>query len=80
MPRQLRELFVHILTNNTVADPLKLWTENWKSMSEDIVYNRRRLTNNSTLHLTNNEIQNWSLAGTFYQPKCLRTNIIYNVV
>lgn len=80
MPRQLRELFVHILTNNTVADPLRLWTENWKSMSEDIVYNRRRLTNNSTLHLTNDEIQNWSLAGTFMKPKCLRIrNIVYNV-
>lgn len=66
MPRQLRELFVHILTNNTVADPLRLWTEHWKIMSEDILYNRRILTNNHTLQLSDSEIQNWCLAGTYF--------------
>lgn len=61
--RQLRELFVHILTNNTVADPLRLCVEHWRSMSEDVLYNRRRLTKNSSLELTDTEIQNWCLAG-----------------
>lgn len=64
MPRQLRELFVHILTNNTVVDPLKLWIEHWKSMSEDMLYNKQRHTNNYTLELSDIEIQNWCLAGT----------------
>lgn len=27
MPRQLRQLFVFILANNQVADPLKLWKQ-----------------------------------------------------
>lgn len=65
MPRQLRELFVHILTNNTVDDPLRLWTEHWKSMSEDILYIRKRLTSNSSLRLIDSEIQNWCLAGIY---------------
>ena len=34
----IRELFVHILTNNSVADPSKLWEQNWKPVSDDILY------------------------------------------
>lgn len=66
MPRQLRELFVYILTNNTVGDPLTLWQEHWKCMSDDILYTRRRVTNNSALQLSDSEMQNWCLAGTFF--------------
>ena len=63
MPSQLRELFVHILSNNTVADPLRLWEKHWESMSEDILYSRRRLTNNMELRLSRSEIRNIALAG-----------------
>ncbi|XP_074352599.1 uncharacterized protein LOC141691739 [Apium graveolens] len=62
MPRQLRQLFVHILSNNQVADPLKLWERHWESMSEDILLIRRRITNNNELHLNQSDIQNFCLA------------------
>lgn len=37
MPYQLRQLFVFILSNNQVADPLKLWQEHWKAMADDVL-------------------------------------------
>lgn len=66
MPKQLRELFVHILTNNSVADPLRLWQNHCHSMSEDILLNIRRLTNNDTLQLSESEIQNLTLTGIIF--------------
>lgn len=63
MPAQLRELFVHILTNNTVADPLRLWQSHWKGMSEDILYGRRQITNNPNLQLSEAELHNLTLSG-----------------
>lgn len=68
MSRQLIELFVHILTNNFVADPLRLWQQHSKSMSEYIFYNRRRLINIAALQLSDSEIQNWTLANTLGLP------------
>lgn len=61
MPRQLRELFVHILSNNQVADPSKLWDQHWESLSEDILYNRSRVTNNLNLQLSQSDIKNLCL-------------------
>ncbi|XP_074351681.1 uncharacterized protein LOC141690818 [Apium graveolens] len=61
MPRQLWQLFVQILSNNQVADPLKLWEKYWESMSEDILLTRRRITNNNELHLNRSDIQNFAL-------------------
>lgn len=63
MPHQLRQLFVFILSNNQVADPFKLWEQNWKDMSDDILYSRRRLTGNNNLHLAVSDIKNYTLAG-----------------
>ncbi|XP_074365252.1 uncharacterized protein LOC141706381 [Apium graveolens] len=62
MPRQLRKLFVHILSNNQVADLLKLWEKHWESMSEDILLTRRRIINNNELHLNQSDIHNFALA------------------
>ncbi|XP_074366848.1 uncharacterized protein LOC141707539 [Apium graveolens] len=62
MPCQLRQLFVHISSNNQVADPLKLWEKHWESMFEDILLIRRRNTNNNELYLNQSDIQNFSLA------------------
>ena len=61
----IRELFVHILTNNSVADPSKLWEQNWKPVSDDILYKRRLDWNNLTLQLSEMDIYNYTLAGMF---------------
>lgn len=63
MPRQLHELFVHIIPNNSVADPLRLWRKHCHSMSEDVLLNTRRLTNNDNLQLSESEIHNLTLTG-----------------
>lgn len=65
MPCQLRHHFVHILSNNQIADPRKLWQEHWSSMSEDILYSRRRLSSKNDLQLRESDIQNLSFAGIF---------------
>ncbi|XP_074364503.1 uncharacterized protein LOC141705465 [Apium graveolens] len=63
MPQQLRQLFVFIFSNNQVADPLKLWEQHWKSMSDDVLYNRRRLTSNTNMQLADSDIKNFTLAA-----------------
>ena len=63
MPFQLRSMFVHILTNCPVADPLKLWTDNWKLLSEDIEYNKRKISGNQNLNLSDADLENYTLAG-----------------
>lgn len=77
MPRQLRELFVHILSNNQVADPMKLWEKHWQSMSEDILYSKRKMTNNINLQLSDSDIQNICLTGMFLFSHCLSISIFY---
>ncbi|XP_074352042.1 uncharacterized protein LOC141691202 [Apium graveolens] len=62
MPYQPRQLFVFILSNNQVADPLKLWTEHWKALSDDVLYSRRKSTGNIYLQLSESDIQNITLA------------------
>lgn len=62
-PKQLRQLFVHILSNCQVSDPLKLWKDHWERMSEDILYDRRKLTNNPELRLSEHQIWNLTLSG-----------------
>ncbi|XP_074363228.1 uncharacterized protein LOC141703684 [Apium graveolens] len=62
MPFQLRSMFVHILTNCPVADPLKLWTDNWKFLSHDILYNKRKKSGNVELKLSDADLENYKLA------------------
>ena len=71
-PHQLREMFVNILANCSVTDPLKLWEAHWKCLSDDIVLNRRRVTENNTLQLSDTDIQSYALAGIIYS-----FNILY---
>lgn len=67
MPYLLRQLFVFILSNNQVADPLRLWNQHWKSMSDDVLYSRRRKAGNLSLQLSDSDIQNITLASkTFF--------------
>lgn len=64
-PSQIRALFVHILTNCPVADPRKMWNENWTYMSDDILYSRRKKSGNIELTLSEYEVENYALAGNF---------------
>lgn len=66
MPRQLRELFVHILSNNQIADPLRLWEQHWVSMSEDILFSKRKLADNVHLQLSESELRNITLSGLLF--------------
>lgn len=75
MPSQLRQLFVHIISNNQVADPLRLWEQHRVSMVDDILYTRRQKANNMSLQLDESEIYNFTLTGitliiscSFQQP------------
>lgn len=63
MPCQLRELFVHIISNNQVADPLRLQEQHQVSMSDDILYSRRQMANNMNLQLDKAEIYSLTLTG-----------------
>lgn len=64
-PQQLRSMFVHILTNCPVADPLKLWQNHWTSMSDDILYSKRKVLKNEELTLSIIDLENYTLAGSF---------------
>lgn len=63
MPYQIRSLFVHIIVNYKVSDVYDLWITHWRSMSEDILVKRRNLTSTPNLELTDQELQNYTLAG-----------------
>ncbi|PIA60444.1 hypothetical protein AQUCO_00300153v1 [Aquilegia coerulea] len=47
--------------SNAISDPLDLWKKNWQDLSDDILYRRRKLTNNPNLQMTIEEIQNAAL-------------------
>lgn len=63
MPIQLRQLFVYIIVNCQVRDVLQLWHSHWRCLSDDIEYQRRRLTGNCDLKLMDTQIQFYALAG-----------------
>lgn len=71
MPHQIRALFVHILTNCPVSDPLTLWKRHWQCMSEDLLYFRRKLTRNDSLHLSQSQLENYTLAGIYILVKII---------
>lgn len=60
-PQQLRELFVMLLVHCEVSSPRKLWNAFWKFMSEDIVYQQRRLLNFADYDITDLELQTYTL-------------------
>ncbi|XP_074357752.1 uncharacterized protein LOC141697344 [Apium graveolens] len=62
MPTQIRAMFVNILENCSVSDPLALWEKHWPALSEDVLYIRRKISDNIHLTLSEYEIQNYALA------------------
>lgn len=66
MPQQLRAMFVHMLTNCPIAAPHKLWDDHWKSMSDDVLYKRRKAASDNSLSLSDEEIKFFSLAGKIF--------------
>lgn len=67
MPFQLRAMFVNILVYCSVTDPLGLWEAHWLCLSDDVLYNRRKLMKNNNLSLSEYQIKNYALAGLFKQ-------------
>ncbi|XP_042059616.1 uncharacterized protein LOC121804142 [Salvia splendens] len=58
----LRLLFVSLLTSESISRPDFVWRSCWKYLSEDVLYNRRKLTNYPGMILSDDEIQNFALA------------------
>ncbi|XP_074337283.1 uncharacterized protein LOC141674478 [Apium graveolens] len=48
-------------SNRKIADPLKLWTDNWKFLSNDILYNKRKKSGNVELKLSDVDLENYTL-------------------
>ncbi|KAL8111989.1 hypothetical protein AgCh_019622 [Apium graveolens] len=62
MPTKIRAMFVNILANYFVSGPLALWEKYWPALSDDILYIRRKISDNIHLTLSEYEIQNYALA------------------
>lgn len=58
---QLRDLFVTILIFCEVTSPLKLWEQNWESLSEDILYKKRKHFMFPGLQLSDEQKKNYCL-------------------
>lgn len=66
LAHQLREIFVNILVYCSVSDPLRLWDAHWRCISDDIILMRRKISQNDQLQLSDNDIQNYALAGNIF--------------
>jgi hypothetical protein len=42
----LRKMFASLLMSNSMSDPLNVWEQLWETLSDGILYQRRRLLNN----------------------------------
>ncbi|XP_074327785.1 uncharacterized protein LOC141665699 [Apium graveolens] len=62
MPIQIWAMFVNILAYCSVSDPLALWEKHWPALSDDVLYIRRKISDNIHLTLSEYEIQNYALA------------------
>lgn len=58
---QLRDLFVTMLLYCEVGNPQKLWEDNWKILSEDILYQQRQMLSMPELTLPESHIKNLAL-------------------
>lgn len=62
-PPEIRQLFVHIIVNCQVTNVKSLWTGNYQFMCDDILYQQRLLRKNIVLHLSDDDIKHYVLAG-----------------
>ncbi|XP_074341985.1 uncharacterized protein LOC141679383 [Apium graveolens] len=62
MPTQIQAMFVNILAYCSVSDPLALWEKHWPALSDDVLYIRRKISDNIHLTLSAYETQNYALA------------------
>lgn len=60
--KQLRELFVTLLLFSDVSDPLDLWKQHWRDLSDDILYMQKKLFGMPNLQLTDEQIQSLALS------------------
>ncbi|XP_047949399.1 uncharacterized protein LOC125195266 [Salvia hispanica] len=58
----LRLLFVSLLTSESISRPDVVWQSCWKYLSDDVLYNQRKLSNHSALMLNDDQIQSFALA------------------
>jgi len=58
---QLRNLFVTLLVHCEVINPLKLWNSYWIDLSEDMVFEQRKLFNFRRMNLSEEEMQSYTL-------------------
>ncbi|KAL0319969.1 UNVERIFIED_CONTAM: hypothetical protein Sradi_5258400 [Sesamum radiatum] len=58
---KLRELFVTIILFCEVAEPLKLWEQNWEFLSDDILYRQRQILEIYDLNLNSDQLKNYAL-------------------
>ncbi|CAN1787491.1 ATP-dependent DNA helicase pif1 [Linum perenne] len=55
--RKMRRIFATMLAFSQVSNVKDLWERNWESLSEDILYNQRRMLNRPNLTLCVDEIK-----------------------
>ncbi|KAL0453879.1 UNVERIFIED_CONTAM: hypothetical protein Slati_1366000 [Sesamum latifolium] len=58
---KLRELFVTIILFCEVAEPLKLWEQNWEFLLDDILYRQRQILGIYDLKLNSDQLKNYAL-------------------
>ncbi|XP_074356010.1 uncharacterized protein LOC141695682 [Apium graveolens] len=76
MLTQIWAMFVNILANYSVSDPLALWEKYWLALSDDVLYIRSKISDNIHLTLSEYEIQNYALAEI---EKLLNDVVVDNV-
>ncbi|XP_047949496.1 uncharacterized protein LOC125195385 [Salvia hispanica] len=58
----IRLLFVSLLTSDSISRPDFVWRSCWKYLSEDVLYNQRKLRSLPGLLLSDEDVQNFALA------------------
>ncbi|XP_070013913.1 uncharacterized protein [Nicotiana sylvestris] len=61
MTSYLRQLFAMLLLSNSMSRPESVWQATWHLLSEDILYEERRILDHPEAHLTDEELKNHCL-------------------
>ncbi|KAJ9559006.1 hypothetical protein OSB04_013620 [Centaurea solstitialis] len=59
--KELRSLFAHMLLYCEVSDPISLWTQRWRQMSDDITQNIVGSSHGIAFHINDEYLQNYVL-------------------